>query len=130
MPEITITIPSSAAVRSAAGETLVEAVETALKNKAIIEALGLGGVSGYSWHGLEVSAPKERIHMFNGAEQKCGTWDRIITAQWQAMQTLPQELRGEHNPVKTVEIRISHSSDFANDPAVKWELKDEKLVAA
>ena len=130
MPEITITIPSSSAVRRASGATIAEAVESALKSSSIIEALGLGGVSGYSWHGLEVSAPKERIHMFNGVEQRCGTWDRIITAQWQAMQTLPQELRGEQSPIKDVAIRIHHGPEFADTPAVKWELKGDKLVAA
>ena len=130
MPEITITIPSSAAVRSAAGATIAEAVENALKNKNIIEALELGGLAGYHWRGLEVSAPVERTHMFNGTKQQCGTWDRIITAKWQAMQTLPQEQSGDQNPVKTVEIRISHDSDFANEPAVKWSLAGGKLVAA
>lgn len=130
MPEITITIPSSSAVRCASGVTIAEAVESALKSAAIIEALGLGGTAGYKWHGLEVSAPVERIYMFNGAEQRCGKWDRTITAKWQAMQTLPQEQNGDHNPVKTVEIRISHDSDFANEPAVKWSLAGGKLVAA
>lgn len=130
MPAITITIPSSFAVRSAEGKTLVEAVEAALKSKAIIEALNLGGLAGYHWRGVEVSAPEQRNDRWNGESHLRNIWDRIITVKWQAMQTLPQELSGEQNPVKDVCIRIHHGPEFADTPAVKWGLVGDKLVAA
>lgn len=131
MTAIHIHIPSSSPYsRSADGATLADAIENALKNKAIIEAYGLGGIAGYCWHGLSVSAAEQVIEKFNGVENPRQIWRRTISTKWQAMQTLPQERIGEQNPVREVCIRIEHGPEFASTPAVEWSMKSGKLVSA
>lgn len=129
MPTINIHIPSSSYSLSADGVTLADAIENALKDEAIIEACGLGGISGYHWHGLSVTAAEQVIDKFNGVETPRQIWKRTINAKWQAMQTLPQERSGEQNPIKDVTIKIEHGPDFADEPAVTWVVKGGKLVA-
>lgn len=130
MPTINIHIPSSSYSRSAGGVTLADAIENALKDKAIIEAYGLGGLAGYHWHGLSVSSAEQVIEKFNGTETARQIWTRTINAKWQAMQTLPQEISGEQNPIKDVTIKIEHGPDFASQAATTWAIKDGKLVSA
>ena len=130
MTTIHIHIPSSSPYsRSADGATLADAIENAMKNKAIIEAYGLGGIAGYCWHGLSVSAAEQVIEKFNGVENPRQTWKRTVHVKWQAMQTLPQETSGEQNPIKDVTIKIEHGPKFSGEPAVTWSVKDGKLVA-
>ena len=129
MPTINIHIPSSSYSRNAEGITMPDAIEAALKDKVIIEALGLGGVAGYRWHGLSVSEPVQVIDKFNGVENPRQVWKRTVCAKWQAMQTLPQEISGEQNPIKDVTIKIEHGPEFSGEPAVTWVIKDGKLVA-
>jgi hypothetical protein len=128
MPTINIYIPSSSYSRSAEGTTLADAVEAALKDKNIVDALGLGGLAGYHWHGLSVSAASQVVDKFNGIETPRQIWTRTINAKWQAMQTLPQEISGEQNPIKDVTIKIEHGPDFAEAPAATWGIKDGALV--
>ena len=108
-------------------ETLTESVEVALKDSKLIEHFGLGGTAGYRWHGLSVSAPMQVIDKFNGIQTPRQIWTRTISAQWQAMQTLPQELSGEQNPIKDVTIKIEHGPEFSAVPAAEWAHVDGKL---
>ena len=108
-------------------KTLADAVEAALKDNKLIEHFGLGGAAGYHWHGLSVSAPVQVVDKFNGVETLRQIWTRTINAKWQAMQTLPQELSGEQNPIKDVTIKIEHGPEFSATPAAEWAHVDGKL---
>ena len=108
-------------------ETLADSVEVALKDSKLIEHFGLGGTAGYRWHGLSVSAPVQVIDKFNGIETPRQIWTRTISAQWQAMQTLPQELSGEQNPIRDITIKIEHGSEFASAAGAEWVSIDGKL---
>ena len=109
------------------GETLADAVEVALKDNKLIEHFELGGTAGYRWNGLSVSAPVQVIDKFNGIETPRQIWTRTISAQWQAMQTLPQELGGEQNPIRDITIKIEHGSEFASAAGAEWVSIDGKL---
>lgn len=108
-------------------ETLADSVEVALKDSKLIEHFGLGGTAGYRWHGLSVSAPMQVIDKFNGIQTPRQIWTRTISAQWQAMQTLPQELSGEQNPIRDITIKIEHGSEFASAAGAEWVSIDGKL---
>ena len=108
-------------------ETLADSVEVALKDSKLIEHFGLGGTAGYRWHGLSVSAPMQVIDKFNGIQTPRQIWTRTIRAKWQAMQTLPQELSGEQNPIKDVTIKIEHGPELSSVSAAEWVRVDGKL---
>ena len=70
---------------------------------------------------------KQPNDKFNGIQTPRQIWTRTISAQWQAMQTLPQELSGEQNPIKDVTIKIEHGPEFSAVPAAEWAHVDGKL---
>lgn len=90
-------------------ENAAEVAEKIMQNKVMREKLKLTGVAGYNLHGLTLGK----------AEQTKDGLTRKMVIQWQARQTLPQQRKGEHNPIETKTIYMEHGSDDA--PETEWE---------
>ena len=77
-----------------------EVAEKIVQSKGMREQLGLNGLAGICLHGLNLSKATRGDRGLR----------RILTIQWQAMQTVPQERKGEHNPIesKTIYVRCGN----------------------
>lgn len=89
--------------------TAAEVAEKIMQNNVMREKLNLNGIAGYNLHGLTLGK----------AEQTRNGLTRKLVIQWQAMQTLPQQRKGKHNPTETKTIYMEHGSDDA--PETEWE---------
>lgn len=97
------------------GANAAEVAEKIMQSNGMRGKLGLNGLAGYYLHGLTLDK----------AEMTKDGLTRKLTIQWQAMQTVPQERKGEHNPVETKTIYMEHGADDA--PETEWEwVKDSK----
>lgn len=106
---------------SGASSTSFEAGNAAEVAKKIMhsnrmrEVLGLNGLAGYNLHGLSLG---KAVSTKDGLTRK-------LVIQWQAMQTLPQEIKGEHNPIETKTVYMEHGTDDAPETEWQW-VKDSK----
>jgi hypothetical protein len=96
-------------------ENAAEVAEKIMRSNRMRELLGLNGLAGYNLHGL---ALEKAVSTKDGLT-------RELVIQWQAMQELPQEQKGEHNPIETKTVYMEHGID--NMPETEWQwVKDGK----
>lgn len=96
-------------------DNAAEVAEKIMRSNRMRELLGLNGGAGYNLHGLSLG---KAINTKDGLTRK-------LVIQWQAMQTLPQEIKGEHNPIETKTIYMEHGTDDAPETEWQW-VKDSK----
>lgn len=101
------------------GENASAVAEAILRNQHMREVLGLNGTAGYHLHSVTLNAA---THEANGLTRR-------LVLLWQAMPTLPQERRGEENPVMERVITLEHGEDPRPEASWVWELANGKLVA-
>lgn len=125
-------VPSSLGTSSVfRGASAAEVAEAVLSNNRMRELLGLNALAGYRLHSvvLHPAVPDDACkNMLPAVRDKAGLQRRLVI-QWQAMQTLPQERRGEVNPIQEKVITLRHGVDDDAEAHWVWGLDGGKLVA-
>jgi hypothetical protein len=89
-------------------ENASEVAEKIMRSNRMRWLLGLNGLAGFNLHGLKL---EKAVITKDGLTRK-------LVIQWQAMQTLPQERKGEHNPIETKTVYLEHGID--DMPETEW----------